>query len=125
MQPFVMAEDLFQQLPDIVPVSVDFLLRDTLLILQDSADVKIPFSELLHSINTPECKSALVAYFSENENSLRRISVTEYFGLFFEGKTTIETFKHYTGIDESEMVSLNDIAVMILHDFMAEHLTKP
>ena len=125
LQPFVMAIDLYQQLPRIVPVSVDYLLRDTLLILEDSADVKIPFSELLHAIDTPERKSALTVYFSEIESSVRRISLSDYFGLLFEGKTTIDTFKQYTGIDKSEMVSLNDIAVIILHDFMAEHLTTP
>lgn len=125
MKPFVMAIDLYNQLPAIVPVSVDYLLRDTVLILEDSADEKIPFSELLRSIDTPEHKSALTVYFSEMESSLRRISVSDYFGLLFEGKTTIDTFKQYTGIDESEMVSLNDIGVIILHDFMAEHLTTP
>ena len=40
MQPFVMASDLYQQLPAVAPVSVDFLLRDTILILDDTADEK-------------------------------------------------------------------------------------
>ncbi|UUF12613.1 MULTISPECIES: GTPase-associated system all-helical protein GASH [Flavobacterium] len=122
-KPFIMANDLFQQLPSIVPVSVDFLLRDTLLILEDSADEKISFSELLKSIDTLEHKSMLKSYFEEIESSVRRISISDYFGLVFQGKTTVDTFKQYTGIDDSEMVSLNDIGVMVLHDFMAEHLT--
>jgi hypothetical protein len=124
MQPFVMASDLFQQLPAIVPVSVDYLLRDTLLILEDSANTKIPFSELLHAIDDAKSKVVLKSHFSDIDNSARRISVSDFFGLVFQGKTTIDTFKQYTGIDESEMVSLNDIGVIILHDFMAQYLTK-
>jgi hypothetical protein len=123
MQPFVMASDLYQQLPAIVPVSVDFLLRDTILILDDTADEKMPFSEILKSVDTPEHKAALKDHFSEIESVVRRISLSNYFGLLFAGKTTIDTFKQYTGVDETEMVSINDIGVIILHDFMAQHLT--
>lgn len=125
MQPFVMASDLYQQLPAIVPVSVNFLLRDTILILNDKADEKRSFSEILKSVNTLEHKALLKDYFSEIESSVRRISLSNYFGLLFAGKASIDTFKEYTGIDESELVSLNDIAVIILHDFMAEHLITP
>lgn len=125
MQPFVMASDLYQQLPAIVPVSVDFLLRDTILILNDTADEKRSFSEILKSVDTLEHKALLKDHFSEIENPVRRISISDYFGLLFAGKTSIHTFKQYTGIDESELVSFNDIAVIILHDFMAEHLTTP
>jgi len=122
-QPFVMASDLFQQLPAIVPVSVNFLLRDTILILEDTADEKKPFSEILNSVDTPEHKAVLKDHFREIENQVRRISLSDYFGLLFEGKTTSDTFKQYTGVDETELVSLNDIAVIVLHDFMAQHLT--
>jgi len=125
LQPFVMASDLYHQLPGIVPVSVDFLLRDTILILEATADEKIPFSEFLHNINNPEHLTILKNYFGDVESSVRRISISDYLGLVVEGKTTIDTFKQYTGIDEAELISLNDIAVIILHDFMAEHLTTP
>lgn len=123
MQPFVMASDLYQQLPAIVPVSVNFLLRDTILILEDTADEKRPFAEILNSVITTENKAALKDHFREVENPFRRISLSDYFGLLFAGKTTIDTFKQYTGVDETEMVSLNDIGVIVLHDFMAQHLT--
>ena len=62
MQPFVMASDLYQQLPAIVPVSVNFLLRDTILILNDKADEKRSFSEILKSVNTLEHKALLKDY---------------------------------------------------------------
>src|SRR3546814_8965848 len=37
VQPIIMADDLYQQLHDIAPVSVDYLLKDTLLLLNNKA----------------------------------------------------------------------------------------
>ncbi|WP_166919792.1 GTPase-associated system all-helical protein GASH [Flavobacterium poyangense] len=123
IQPFVMAGDLYQQLPAIVPVSVNFLLRDTILILEDTADEKRPFSEILNFSSTTEHKATLKDHFRDVDSIARRISLSDYFGLLFAGKTTVDTFKQYTGVDEAEIVSLNDIAVIVLNDFMAQHLT--
>lgn len=124
LQTFITAIDLYHQLPAIVPVSVDYLLRDTFLILEKSADKKLTFNEILKAIELPENKLILVNYFSEPEHFSNRVSVSDYFALVIYDKTTIDTFKQFTGIDGSEQASLNDIAVMVLHDFMAEHLTS-
>ncbi|RZJ71738.1 GTPase-associated system all-helical protein GASH [Flavobacterium sp.] len=123
IQPFVMAHDLYQQLPAIVPVSVDFLLRDTFLAVEKSADEKMTFKELLKSLDIKDNKSQLAHHLDDAEPSENRISITNYLRLVVHGKATTKMLKQYTGIDESETISLNDIAVMLLHDLMAEYLT--
>lgn len=122
VQPIIMADDLFMQLPDIVPVSVDYLLKDTLLLLNNKADEKIKFSELLEALSKESNKASLKRYFADIDSTSKRISVTDFIALFIHGKAEPSSLKQYTGIESDEEVSLTDIAVMILHDSMAEHL---
>ena len=122
VQPIIMADDLFMQLPDIVPVSVDYLLKDTLLLLNHKADEKIQFSELLEALSKDSNKASLKRYFGDIDATSKRISVTDFIALFIHGKAKPSSLKQYTGIESNEEVSLTDIAVMILHDSMAEHL---
>lgn len=124
LQAFITAIDLYNQLPAIVPVSVDYLLRDTFLLLEKAAEEKLSFTEILHAIELPENKAILANCLPEPLEGSNRRSVSDYFGLVIHGKTTINTFKQFTGIDASEQATLNDIAVMVLHDFMSKHLIE-
>src|SRR3546814_14386135 len=65
VQPIIMADDLYQQLPDIDPVSVDYLLKDTLLLLNNKAKEKIQFSELLKELTKDENKDMIIRKFKE------------------------------------------------------------
>ncbi|MFC0320727.1 GTPase-associated system all-helical protein GASH [Olivibacter oleidegradans] len=122
VQPIIMAKDLYQQLPDIVPVSVDYLLRDTLLLLNGKANEKIQFSEVLEEISKDANKNILKEYFKDIDVVSKRISITDFIKLVTHGKVQASSLKQYTGIEDNEEVSLTDIAVMILHDLMAEYL---
>lgn len=122
IQPIIMTYDLYQQLPSIVPVSVDYLLRDTVLLLNNKADDKLKLSDLLTELSKDVNIAILKGYFSEIEIINKRISITDFITLLLHGKAKVSTLKKYTGIDGKEKVSLNDIAVMILHDFMATYL---
>ncbi|MCT1531318.1 hypothetical protein M3B46_09950 [Sphingobacterium daejeonense] len=122
VQPLIMAEDLYQQLPDIVPVSVDYLLRDTLLLLNGKANEKMQFSEVLEEISKDANKNILKEYFKDIDAVSKRISITDFIKLVTHGKVQASSLKQYTGIEDNEEVSLTDIAVMILHDLMAEYL---
>lgn len=122
IQPFVMTYDLYQQLPEIVPVSVDYLLKDTLLLLNSKADEKMKFSELLNELSKDANKALLKEYFDDRDAIIKRISLTDFISLLIHGKAEPSSLKQYTGIDGEEQVSLTDIAVMILHNLMAEYL---
>ena len=121
-QPIVMSNDLYGQLPAVVPVSVDFLLRDTLLLLNNKAGEKMQFSELLEELSKDENKSILKEYFEDKEEFNKRISITDFIALLIHGKVGASSLKLYTGIEDKEKVSYTDISVMILHDLMAEYL---
>ncbi len=122
VQPIIMAYDLYQQLPAIVPVSVDYLLRDTLLLLNDKANEKTKFSKLLEEMFKDDGKNNMKEYFKDIDVPNKRISITDFLTLLTHGKVEPSSLKSYTGIDSNEEVSLADIAVMILHDLMSEYL---
>lgn len=122
LQPIIMADDLFMQLPDVVPVSVDYLLKDTLLLLNNKAGKKMQFSEMLEELSKDSNKAALKEYFEDIDAVKKRISITDFIALLTHGKAEPSSLKQYTGIESTEEVSLTDIAVMILHDLMAVHL---
>lgn len=122
LQPIIMAEDLFKQLPDVVPISVDYLLRDTLILLNSEANKKMPFFELLQELSKDSNKAILKGYFENIDTVSKRISITDFIALIAHGKCDFSSLKQYTGIESNEEVSLTDIAVMILHDLMAEYL---
>ncbi len=122
IQPIIMANDLYQQLPPVVPVSVDFLLRDTLLLLNSKAGSKIKFSELLKEMSTDANKAILKEYFDDFDVISERMPITNFIALLVHEKVEPSLFKQYTGIEDKEQVSLTDISVFILHDLMAEYL---
>lgn len=122
LQPIIMAKDLYTQLPTIVPVSVDYLLKDTLLLLNSKADEKIQFSELLNELSDENNTAILKWYFEEKNILKKRISITNFIILLIQGKVQSSLLTQYTGIEENAKISYTDIAVMILHDLMAESL---
>ncbi|WP_343604810.1 GTPase-associated system all-helical protein GASH [Fluviicola sp.] len=124
LQPIVLAKDLYMQLPAIVPVSVNYLLKDTLLLLNDSADEKLTFEKLLKELEQESNKVILKNYFSEAEVKEKRIAVIDFIGLLAYDKVKIDSFKKYTGIDKNEQTSFSDIAVIMLNDWMTFHLTQ-
>lgn len=123
-QPIVMALDLFQLVPDITPVSVDFLLKDTLHQLNHSAGTAMSISKLLEEINKPPNKELLKGCFDNVDMHKGRQSVTNFIDLLLHEKVSISDFTKYTGVEITEKISFADLAVTLLHDWMAVHLTK-
>jgi hypothetical protein len=122
VQPIIMAKDLYHQLPSIVPVSVDYLLKDTLILLNHKAEEKMQFSALLVELTSELNKACLNEYFEDIDVVNKRITITDFITLLIQGKSDASSLKQYTGIDSKEQVSFTDIAVMLLHDLMAEYL---
>jgi hypothetical protein len=117
--PVIMSSDLYQQLPAIAPVSVDFLLKDTLYLLLDKEE-EISFENYLKSIIGD--KSTLLSYLDSNNETEGRISLTDFIGLFINDKVAIKDFQNKTGISLTEKTTFNDLSVSILHDLMAQYL---
>lgn len=123
-QAIVMANDLYHALPEIFPVSVDYLLRDTLLQLNIKAGKKMKFVDLLNEIAKEENANVLKNHLGKIPHEQKRTSITNFVILLVNGEVTSDLFKKYTGIEDANQVSLLDIAVVILHDLMAIYLSK-
>ena len=117
--PVVMSSDLYHQLPSITPVSVDFLLKDTLYLLLGKEE-EINFENYLKAIK--DDKSTLLEYLDNVNEYDGRISITDFIGLFINDKVAIKDFKNKTGIDLKEKTTFNTLSVSILHDLMAQYL---
>jgi hypothetical protein len=122
LQPFIMAVDLCLQLPLVTPASVDYLLRDTLLLLNPEAGKQVKFLDIFQECLKAEHQSFLEKYKVEPTATLERMSVKDYIINLLTGKVDTSNFEKYTGIPMDTTIKLTDFAVLILHDSLTENL---
>lgn len=120
--PIVMSSDLNNQLPEVTPISVDYLLRDTIFLLNEKKDDKVKFIEFLNAISQDEPKEAAKPFFTELTNEEGRISITDFIALLVNDRISIKDFQNRTGIKEKDESSISEIAVAILHDLLTQRL---
>jgi len=120
--PILMSSDLNNQVPEITPISVDYLLRDTLFLLIDKQDTPVKFSEFLSQISSENLKSILKSCFNKLNENDGRISVTDFIALLLHGRADAKDFKSRTGIAETEAITLTDLSVVVLHDLLTQRL---
>jgi hypothetical protein len=120
--PVVMSADLNNQLPEVTPISVDYLLRDTLFLLSEKKEVKLKFDDFLTAITKEEAKDILKPYFPEVNEEEGRISVTDFISLLLNDRVSIKDFKSRTGIKDKDESDISDLAVAILHDLLIQRL---
>ncbi|MFD2034005.1 GTPase-associated system all-helical protein GASH [Belliella marina] len=118
--PIVMGSDLNEQVAEITPISVDYLLRDTLLILNEKKGEKIKFKDFFNSLT----KSELTNLLPEINDSDGRISVTDFIILFLNEKAKLKDFTERTGIKQDDEVSSEDLSVTIFHDLLTKRLSS-
>ncbi|MHB9143598.1 MAG: GTPase-associated system all-helical protein GASH, partial [Paludibacter sp.] len=120
--PIVMSADLNIQIPEITPISVDYLLRDTIFLLHDKKDDKVKFIEFLTAISKDETKILLKPFFSILNEEEGRISITDFIALLLNDRVSIKDFQNRTGIKDKEEINISEIAVTILHGFLIQRL---
>ncbi|MFY0591968.1 GTPase-associated system all-helical protein GASH [Roseivirga sp.] len=114
------AFDLADQVDPIYPISVDYLLRETLKDLQgEEADKKKPLDDWLGEISdaTDYSKSALAKHVVENDERKTLLA-----GLANTASEGPEYFIEETGIDSKDEVSLSELAVWLFHGVQAHAL---
>lgn len=119
--PIVMAWDLYQELPAISPVSVDFLLKDTFFIVLEK-EKEIDFESFFKDLGESSEKSILSDCFEEMNDHERRISLTDFMQLFVQEKVKLEDFQTKTGIKLKDKISYSDLSIALLHDLMVQYL---
>lgn len=126
LRPIVMAFDLYNQLPNITPVSVDYLLHDTLFQLNDKTDEAVKFSDILSAIENSPNKVSLEGSFNGNEvdNKDRRITISDFIYLLVKGEVKTKDLLKCTGIDPKKTVTPCDLTVMVLHDLLSNRIAE-
>lgn len=122
--PILMGVDLNNQVAKITPISVDYLLRDTLLILSEKKSEKIKFKDFFDSLTKDSTKSEVTNLLPEINESEGRISVTDFIILFLNDKVKLKDFTDRTGIKQDDEVSIEDLAVAIFHDLLTKRLSS-
>lgn len=120
--PILMGSDLSNQVPNITPISVDYLLRDTLYLLIDKQDTSLKFSDYLTEISKADIKPILKSCFNNLDELDGKISITSFIALLVNDRINIKDFKARTGIDDSEEITLTELAVIVLHDILTQRL---
>ena len=121
--PVLMGSDLNHQVPEITPISVDYLLKETLFLLTDKQEIPIKFSDFLSQISSENLKQVVKSCLSDSTEREGRISVTDFITLLVNGRLESNEFKYRTGIDENEVITLSDLSVIVLHDLLIQRLT--
>ncbi|WP_203293894.1 GTPase-associated system all-helical protein GASH [Luteirhabdus pelagi] len=122
--PILMGSDLNEQVTEITPISVDYLLRDTLLILNENKGEKIKFKDFFDSLTKDSTKSEVTSLLPEIIESEGRISVTDFIVLFLNDKAKLKDFTDRTGIKLNDEVFIEDLSVTIFHDLLTKRLSS-
>lgn len=120
--PIVMGVDLNSQIPEITPISVDYLLRDTIFLLIEKKNESIKFSDYLKAISVESSKSILKTFFTNLNEEKGTISITDFIALLLNDRLSINDFKSKTGIDDNETMTLSELSVAVLHDLLIQRL---
>lgn len=123
LRPIVMAYDLYYQLPNTAPISVDYLLKDTLFLLNDKVDEAAKFSDILSSIENSDKKLELKGCFNETIRE-GRITITDFIYFLVEEKVKSKDLLKYTGIDAKKTITPCGLSVMILHDLLSNWIAR-
>ena len=108
--PVIMGLDLNNQIPEVTPISVDYLLRDTLLLLNDKNDDPIKFAAFLKKISEDSVKKILKPFFLDLNEEDGRISITDFIALLVNDRLGIKDFQDRTGINDFAFLSNPDIS---------------
>jgi hypothetical protein len=119
-----MGSDLNQQVAKITPISVDYLLRDTLLILIEKKGEKIKFKDFFNSLTKDSTIPEIANLLPEINESDGRISVTDFIVLLLNNKVKLKDFTERTGIKEDDEISIEDLSVAIFHDLLTKRLSS-
>ncbi len=120
--PIVMGVDLNSLIPEVTPISVDYLLRDTIFLLKEKKDTPVTFGDFIKDISQKSLKEKLKGFFLELNEEKGRISITDFIGLLLNDRVTVNELQNRTGIKEKDVSSLGELAVTMLHDLLTKRL---
>ena len=122
--PVVMAIDLAQLLPDVAPVSVDYLLTDTYRAVVGAAPKKQSLPELLAPFGEDAQQELLAPHLKLLTDCGGRTTLTAFLAQVVHGHRSPKKLTDATGLRAKEQASPAGLAVLVLHDLLTERLIK-
>jgi len=119
-----MAFDLFKLLPSICPVSVDYILKETFLELNND-ETTTTIKDFLLEINKKGNEDFLNYYYPEVKKDSNRVDLVSYMSEIVDKQISIETdMNDRIGVLGETEMKFEDIAIWILHSLLANKLTE-
>lgn len=119
-----MAFDLFELLPSICPVSVDYILKETFFELK-SAETTTKINDFLLEMNKEENIEFVDSYFPKIENDPNRMNLITYMSEIVHNKVRIEDNTiAKIGILGDKEIAYEKLSIWILHNLMAKQLSE-
>lgn len=122
--PVVMAMDLFELLPDVTPVSVDYLLKDTFRAIVGDEDKAQPLVELVAAFEEEEHRNVLFPHLKEMQDCGERTTLTAFVAQVVHEKRLAKKLTASTGLRATEQATGSELAVLILHDLVTERIVN-
>ncbi|MBD2705428.1 hypothetical protein IC229_32760 [Spirosoma sp. BT702] len=122
--PVVMAIDLVKLLPDLTPVSVDYLLTDTYRAVKHDESIKQPLSKLLACFEDEEQQKLLASHLPMLTDCGERTTLTSFLTQVVHDQKSLKKLTHYTGLRADVEASHQQLAVIVLHDLLTERLIQ-
>lgn len=122
--PVVMALDLAKLLPDITPVSVDYLLADTYRAVIGQESQKQTLSELLAPFAEEQLQKLLVTHLPLMTSCGERCTLTAFLTQLIHDQRQPQKITTYTGLRAEEKASPDQLGVIVLHDLLTERLVN-
>ncbi len=120
--PVVMAIDLAKMLPEVTPVSVDYLLTDTYRAIKGDAPVEQTLPELLASFEEEDAQKLLAAHLPLMTDCGERTTLTAFLAQVLHGQKTLKKLTGATGLRAEAKALPEQLAVLVLHDLLTERL---
>lgn len=117
-----MAWDLYLMLPDIFPVSVDYILQESFCQIHGHEAEKITIQQFVQYVNDEANSDFLKQYVDNTIVSEKRITLVELMSIIIYTKTNITQEIMRLGIAPDKQLSYEAFSVWILHNLASKHL---
>ena len=121
-----MAFDLYYLLPNIFPISVDYIIKEAYGHVHGFQAEKIELASFLSELDKPANKPFLDSFFKNEKIVSGRTDLYSFMTKIISSKLDIQTeMTTILGIKPQTKVSYEELSVWILHCLSAKHLVKP
>jgi hypothetical protein len=120
--PVVLAMDLANLLPNVTPVSVDFLLLDAYRTLTGEQDPAQSLGELLAQVEEAPVRQLLRAHLPLQRDCGERTSLTGFILQVVHEERSASQLTARTGLRADQAITGAELAVLVLHDLLTERL---